>query len=109
MLADDIFSRSRSEKPRRTSSAKRCGKRLTFSRPCGDGAAEIVRADADMVDARRRGEALDVVGDLFERRLRRRAVLGFELGELRLRVGGERRLAVGVARRAAASRARVAR
>ena len=36
MLRDDIFSRSRSEKPRRTSSANRCGKRLTFSSPTGE-------------------------------------------------------------------------
>ena len=62
--------------------------------------AEIVRAHPNMIEASSLDEAHDVVGDLLEARLRRRAMLGLQFGQLGLGIGGDRRLAVSVARAA---------
>ena len=51
-----------------------------------------------MVDAGGLDQTDDMVGDLLEARLGRRAVLGLDVGQLGLGIGDERRLAIGVAR-----------
>ena len=61
-------------------------------------AAEEVGADADVVDPGGLDEIDDMVGDLRKRRLRRGAVAGLDLLQLRFRVARQRRLAVAVAR-----------